>query len=332
MKVTKVFALSLVAFLCSCHSGSSIKEETHFLFDTMVSVSIKDGKKEDYQELKRILNKYDAVSDNFKTRDVFNVYLWSQTEEEVYFGDEPDKAPIELYYLVKKTFKAEWDASHLDVRIGSLVQKWKDAESKGQVLDNSVIQEELEKKRNSEYRIHTDDDPSQNYILQRGVESFDYGATAKGCALDACKEYLDSREDLTDYIINAGSSSILLGANSRNEKYGANYRIKIKDLDNVFFYAHDCFISTSGTSEQGATINGVRYSHIINPRDGNAVTNYDTVIVISNEGTYGDAFSTSIMFDDSIETIEELENNFNLKTIIIKDKRILHAHKDIVFA
>ena len=332
-KVSKLLPLALVVLLSSCSSsGVKIPQKTLFLFDTTVSISSPTASEEDYIELTKILKKYDAVSDAYKERDVINVYSWSHTEEKIYFGEEEGRAPIELFKLVSKSFRATWDgANYIDYRLGSLFQKWKEAEAKGQILDKSVIQEELDARNNSQYTIHTDDDPSNHYIIQGGVRSFDYGATAKGCALDACKEYLDTREDLTDYIINAGSSSILLGSSTRNKnKDNPAYSIKIKELSNVSFYAHDCFVSTSGTFEQGVTINGVRYSHIINPRDGSAVTNYDTVIVISDNGTYGDAFSTSMMYN-TIEEIESLEEKLGFKTIVIKDKKIIHKHKGILF-
>ena len=326
MKITKVLPLSLVVLLSAC-SGSSIKETTHFLFDTMVSISLKDGKKEDYKALEKILKRYDAVSDNFKARDVFNVYSWSHTNETVLVGEEEGQAPIELFNLISSSFKAKTaGADNLDYRLGSLIQKWKDAEAKGEVLSDSIIQEELAKRTASSYTVSNE----PRSIKQSGVESFDYGATAKGCALDACKEYLDTREYLSDYIINAGSSSILLGTSARNKKYNEYYHVAIKELDNVGFLAKNCFVSTSGTSEQGVTIDGVRYSHIINPKDGSAVTNYDMVIVLSNNGTYGDAFSTSMMFN-TIDEIKELEFNNGLRTIVIKDKEILYKHRDIPF-
>ena len=331
---SKLLPLSLVVLLSSCSSsGVKIPQKTLSLFDTVVTISSPTASEEDFSELTKILKKYDAVSDAYKQRDVINVYSWSHTEEKIYFGDEEGKAPFELFKLVKSSFKAVWDgARNIEFRLGSLYQKWKEAEQKGVLLEEDVIQEALTKRSNSWFTIHDDeDDPSEHYIVQGGVEAFDYGATAKGCALDACKEYLDTRKDLTDYIINAGSSSILLGSSTRNKnKSNPAYSIKIKELSNVSFYAHDCFVSTSGTSEQGVTINGVKYSHIINPKTGSAETNYDEVIVISDNGTYGDAFATSMMFD-TVETIKELEEQVGLKTIVIKDKKIVYRHKDIVF-
>ena len=329
-RVSKLLPLALVVLLSSCSMSTPVPSKTLFLFDTAVTISSKDATEEDFNELTKILGRYDAVSDNFKARDVFNVYSWKDTEEEVYCGHEEGQAPIELLYMVYAVQQARLaDARHLDIRLGSLINKWKEAEKKGEVLSESVINEELEKRNASSYMCSYNKDTDSGYIQQYGVEAFDFGAVAKGRALDACKAYLDTREEVKDYIIDAGSSSILLGKSSRNkDANNISYRIKIKDLNNSSFLAHDCFVSTSGTSEQGITINGVRYSHIINPHDGNAVTNYDTIIVISDNGAFGDIYSTSMMFN-TIEEIKQIEQNQNFKTIVIKDKRVVYKNQGI---
>ena len=58
--------------------------------------------------------------------------------------------------------------------------------------------------------------------------------------------------------------------------------------------------------------------------------NYDSVIVISDEGYLGDALSTSMMMN-TLDEIKEIETSQNVKTIVIKDGQILYSHSDIVF-
>ena len=90
----------------------------------------------------------------------------------------------------------------------------------------------------------------------------------------------------------------------------------------------NCVISTSGSSEQGKTIEGVKYSHIINPITGNAVNNYDSIIVVSEDGYLGDALSTSMMFN-TIEEIKAIEQTQNVKVIVIKDHQLLYRNEDL---
>ena len=81
-------------------------------------------------------------------------------------------------------------------------------------------------------------------------------------------------------------------------------------------------------STQGVKIDGITYSHIINPIDGSAINKYDAVIVISDKGYFGDALSTSLMLCD-IDEIKAIENEHLVKTIVIDDGKIVYKHKDI---
>ena len=115
----------------------------------------------------------------------------------------------------------------------------------------------------------------------------------------------------------AGNSSLLLGEKASDNGY---FSVGIKELNNVYFDAKNCVISTSGNTEQG--------KHIVNPFTGQLANQYDMVIVISEEGALGDALSTSMMMN-TIDEIKELETSLNVKTIVIKNKSILYKNSGI---
>lgn len=53
-------------------------------------------------------------------------------------------------------------------------------------------------------------------------------------------------------------------------------------------------VSTSGDAEQALEVNGVRYSHIIDPRTGQALTRAVGVTVIGRDGMVADALATAL--------------------------------------
>lgn len=53
-------------------------------------------------------------------------------------------------------------------------------------------------------------------------------------------------------------------------------------------------VSTSGDAEQALEVNGVRYSHIIDPRTGQALTRAVGVTVIARDGMAADALATAL--------------------------------------
>ena len=80
-------------------------------------------------------------------------------------------------------------------------------------------------------------------------------------------------------------------------------------------------------------IGDATYSHIVNPLTGSAISLYDTVIVVSYAGNYGngalgDALSTSFMMS-SLEEIKEAETNYGVKAIVIKDDTVIYKNADI---
>ena len=163
----------------------------------------------------------------------------------------------------------------------------------------------------------------ENNVKKIGEAEIDLGAVAKGYALDKVKQYLDSK-NYTKYLVDAGSSSILLG----EKNGGKDFKIKVSNLDNTYLKLKNCFISTSSYDKQAVEIDGVNYSHIINPVNGSAINENDAVIVISDKGYLGDILSTAFI-NESIDSIKELEKHFEVKTIVIKDKTIAYKNEGI---
>lgn len=53
-------------------------------------------------------------------------------------------------------------------------------------------------------------------------------------------------------------------------------------------------LATSGSSEQHVEIDGIRYSHVIDPRTGLGVTHHLTARVIAADGATADALATAL--------------------------------------
>lgn len=333
-KLTRLLPFLLVAPLTAC---TLINTHTYpidnlFCFDTVVTVQTLEYHGLMYSVVVQkntcdIIEKIDAISDAYSKRDVTSIYDINNTNEKISIS-------ADLYYFLENVKEASGVAKYFNPLIGSLSNKWKEALAKNEVLSDEVIQEELTKINNSSLILETDGD---NYYAQRvGEAIIDVGAIAKGYALDKCQKYLSNHsEPEYEYFINAGSSSILLGNNFDHKHAFSSFKIKLKDLSKEsYLYLDNCYVSTSGVSEQGVTINGQVYSHIINPYTGSAINNYDSVIVITNfdnenNGALGDILSTSFMMS-SLEEIKEIEqNNDDINVIVIKDDSVLYKSENL---
>ena len=327
-KFFKTLPLLMVASLSACDIAHQYRQDTLFLFDTVVTIKTTEYHGLMYNVVVqegacKLLKEVDAVADAYKKRDVACIYDLNNTNEEIEISEQ-------LYNLLKRALEAQRFAPNYNPFIGSLSNKWKDALAKGEVLSESVIQEELTKMKDAELILEWDGE--NKYTAQRvGDALIDVGAVAKGYALDVCEQYLHrNAEPDYEYMVDAGSSSILLGRNKGN----TNFKVKIKDLSNpTYLYLKDSFVAVSGTSEQGVKIGDATYSHIINPNDGSAINNYDAVIVIAPaQGKYNgyktDALSTSLMMS-SIEEIKYFDFNSDCSVVVIKDDNIVYSSESL---
>ena len=306
----KLLILPLIIIpLSSCQK--EIKRNS-FYFDTYTETRLYEGSENDLSEINKIFSKIDKLTDNYRERDLNNVYKINNSTENVQV--EP-----ELYEVLKASFCNCLDPlNYYNPLIGSLSKKWKNSLENKVILDQETINLELTKMASTSVAFL-----EENTVKKTGEAEIDLGAVAKGYALDKVKQYLDSKK-YTKYLVDAGSSSILLG----EKNGGKDFKIRISNLDNTFLLAKNCFISTSSYDKQAVEIDGVNYSHIINPVNGSAINENDAVIVLSNKGYLGDILSTAFI-NESIDSIKELEQHFEVKTIVIKNKTMVYKNEGI---
>ncbi|MFN7923396.1 MAG: FAD:protein FMN transferase [Bryobacteraceae bacterium] len=123
--------------------------------------------------------------------------------------------------------------------------------------------------------------------LRPGMQ-LDLGGIAKGYAADQMLLALER----------AGIARALVAASGDLAASGGppgtrGWRIGIEGLDETMALVHAA-ISTSGDDEQGFDAEGVRYSHIVDPRTGMALRNSRKVTVIARRGWRADALATAL--------------------------------------
>ena len=309
----KYILLLLPILLTSCSKSVKPLENKIFCFDTMIDVKLYDGEQKDIDELRDLFNRYSKLSDNYQAADLTNVYTLNHTNEDVVVDKE-------LYDLVKCSLEVKNEgANYFNPLCGSLAKKWKNSLKNLQILAENEINDELLKISSGEIQLKNDDK-----IQRLGEAEIDLGGIAKGYALDRAKDYLDSR-GMKNYLIDGGSSSILLG--EKQTKDGL-FTVGLKDLSNSYLKLKNCFVSSSSVSEQGVVFDNVTYSHIVNPITGSVVNENDAVIVVSEQGYYGDAMSTSLMMN-TVDEIKTIEAEHNIKTIVIKNSQVVYCNEGL---
>ncbi|GAA5647273.1 MULTISPECIES: FAD:protein FMN transferase [Vibrio] len=146
----------------------------------------------------------------------------------------------------------------------------------------------------------------------------DLSSIAKGYGVDVVAEYLQEL-GVVDYMVDVGGELRVKGTNLEN----VGWRIAIeKPLSNEravqdIIQVGDNGIATSGDYRNYFEENGVRYSHLINPRTGKPIANHVvSVTVISPQSMTADAYATTFSVMGEEESIA-LANKEKLPVLLI---------------
>jgi FAD:protein FMN transferase len=116
----------------------------------------------------------------------------------------------------------------------------------------------------------------------------DLGGIAKGYAVDEAMKILKQRG--IRHALVAAAGDILVSAAPPDK---AGWQIEAGSSPKVLSLAKAA-VSTSGDQFQHVELDGVRYSHIVDPRTGIGLTNQLQVTVVARDSTTADALATAI--------------------------------------
>ena len=144
-----------------------------------------------------------------------------------------------------------------------------------------------------------------------------FGAFAKGYAIDLCFDYLQS-VGINNAVINAGGDLSVRGQHGeRPWKIGIRHPredhiiawLEARDKESIF---------TSGDYERFYKYNGQRYHHILDPRTGYPARGSTSVTVIHNNAGTADAAATAL-FVAGPEQWQEIAQSMGIEYVMLID-------------
>lgn len=162
-----------------------------------------------------------------------------------------------------------------------------------------------------------------NYVIKKHSElQIDFGAVAKGYAVDKCAE-IAKKHGVTSGVVDIGRNIYLIGSNSKNGfepfQVGITHpRPESKILFGKIDLA-ETSAATSGDYERFFILNGVRYCHIIDGTTGKRPdSGLISVTVFGINSTLCDAYSTAL-FVMGMESAVEFAADKNLNVLLIDE-------------
>jgi thiamine biosynthesis lipoprotein len=178
-----------------------------------------------------------------------------------------------------------------DITVGPLMKAWGFFRGEGRMPS----EDEVAAARRHVGGTHVTLDPVSRTIAfdEPGVE-LDLGGIAKGYAVDRVVELLKRRQ-IVAALVSAGGSTIYgLGAPPGAGGWEVELQDPIDSRKTAFAITlKDRALSVAGSSEKAFEVEGVRYSHIMDPRTGKPAQGVLSVAVLTGSGTAGDALDNA---------------------------------------
>lgn len=195
----------------------------------------------------------------------------------------------ELFFVLQKaqTLSRQTDGA-FDVTVGPEIQLWRRARKNGQLPGR----EELEGARAlTGWRMMRLSGADRTVRLEKPGMRLDLGGIAKGYAGDEAIRVL-AGHGIKSALFEAGGDIVV----SDPPPQARGWTIAIENANGApeKLVLHNCAISTSGDTVQFVEIGGNRYSHVVDPRTGQALTNHYAATVVAPRGIDTDALSTAL--------------------------------------
>ncbi|MDD4090717.1 MAG: FAD:protein FMN transferase [Acholeplasmataceae bacterium] len=295
-------------FLIGCEKELKRQRTVISAMNTTISVDFYGGSEEDLKEIIDIYAKYSQISSNFRRHEVdsdspyynwTNVYLINEKR-----GIEAVEVSDELFELIEYSLWLIDDTNgYFNPLMGNAIDIWKEVitafkkvEISEEVYNETLASlENLTKASELKEKIVLNKDNKSVYLKDKSV-LLDLGAVAKGYATNLATNYL-IEQGIKYYMIDAGSSNIAIGTHIEKRAY----RIGNKDPKKVYqdgligvVEKKDTHIVTSGYDEQYATYQEHYYHHIVNPFSYLPNDHFLSVILLGDDASLLDAYSTAV--------------------------------------
>lgn len=285
---------------------------TGFYLDTVIKLTVYGT--QDPQILKdafSLIGDYEKMlSRTIEGSDVWNINHSNGQPTEV-SEKTADLIRLALHYC-------ELSEGAFDITIAPVVSLWDFHESSAHTLpDPKDLEQAL-----SHVDYHLIQIDGNTVTLQDPQAGIDLGAIAKGYIADRVKDFL-TEQGITSGVLSLGGNILTIGAKNGNSNWniGVQKPFGAQQSDLIAVASvKDASVVTSGTYERYFELDGVRYHHILSPKDGYPVNSgISGISIYSKDSADGDALSTTCFLLGPEKGMELVESLDGVEALFISD-------------
>jgi FAD:protein FMN transferase len=199
----------------------------------------------------------------------------------------------DLFRVLEESLRFS-DLSHgaFDVTVGPVVALWREARRHKRLPDEKKLEEAL---GCMGYRKIVLNAENRSVRLGRPCMKLDLGGIGQGYAADQALAVLAAR-GIRSALVDAGGDIAMSAAppDRPGWKVALQRPAPAGEAPPEDLTLYDCGVTTSGDTEQFVELEGIRYSHIIDPETGWATRDSASVTVIAPDATTADALATAL--------------------------------------
>lgn len=304
-------AVLLVVAGCAQRTGLQEYKQTRTYFDTFVTIQCFYAADTDIDRtMEKCWQKLEGVNKTMNAESPLG-YV-SRINEFGFYGVQVSE---DVYTILKEAVAfSERTGGAFDVTVYPLVRLWRTAAEAGSLPEEAAL---LHAKNVVGYR-HILFEEDRTIRLESEGAKIALGAIAKGFAIDAVGSVLEAA-GIEHYLIDAGGDIRVRGKNRGKTRWNIGIRDpRKKDHVMTVLQLTDCAVTTSGDYERFYTIDGKRYSHIINPLTGYPQERVISATVIAPTAIAADAYATAVMVLGAEKGLELIDSLDNVEALIIE--------------
>lgn len=223
----------------------------------------------------------------------------------------------DLYKILKASASySERTNGAFDITLGPLITLWKSALKRGQLPRENEITSAMEKTGFKNMEFPTD----STVILRKKGMQLDLGGIGKGFAADEAIKILKDK-GIDRALVDMGGDITVSGPPPNKEYWVLGFSYFDNNGEEVFnkVRLREQAIATSGDLYQYTLIDGKRYSHIIDPRNGRALSNNIQVTTIAPNGAMADAYASALSVLGIGEGKKIIKKTAGLEAFMVED-------------
>lgn len=198
---------------------------------------------------------------------------------------QPARVSIELARAIDRSLAiSRRTDGAFDITIGPVVALWRAAQTTGQLPDDAARRHALTAV--GWHKLRFDADRREVVLAAPGMQ-LDFGGIGKGMACDVALDAIAAR-GVDRALVEVGGDLAVADPPPGRE----GWRIAAGPARSIEL--RNAAIASSGSTERFIEIDGVRYSHIVDPRTGIGVDPGLLVVVVADDGATADALASAM--------------------------------------